>query len=61
LSLTPFRQNQSVDNSTTTTINVTVNVDSISDDYDVHDAVQKVKDEIVAAAQRVGSTVILHQ
>ena len=61
LSLTPFRQNQSVDNSTTTTINVTVNVDSISDDYDVHNAVQKVKDEIVAAAQRVGSTVILHQ
>lgn len=61
LSLTPFQQNQSVDNSTTTTINVTVNVDSISDDYDVHDAVQKVKDEIVAAANRVGSTVILHQ
>lgn len=61
LSLTPFKQNQSVDNSTTTTINVTVNVDSISDDYDVHNAVQKVKDEIVAAAQRVGSTVILHQ
>ena len=61
LSLTPFKQNQSVDNSTTTTINVTVNVDSISDDYDVHNAVQKVKDEIVAAAQHIGSTVILHQ
>lgn len=47
--------------SNNTVINVSVNVDGISSDYDVDRAVEKVKQSIVEAANQVGSTVILYQ
>lgn len=44
-----------------TIINVTVNVDGVSSDYDVDQAIERVKQSIVDAANQTGSTVILHQ
>jgi len=44
-----------------TTINVTVNVENISDDYDVDLAIERVKQEIVDAAAFTGANVILTQ
>lgn len=53
--------NPAVSTSSETTINVTVNVDGVSSDYDVDRAVERVKQSIIDAANQTGSTVILHQ
>lgn len=44
-----------------TIVNVVVNVDSISDDYDVDSAIERVKEDIVQAANFAGANVILRQ
>ena len=53
--------NPSVSSTRETIINVTVNVDGVSSDYDVDQAVERVKQSIIDAANQTGSTVILHQ
>lgn len=47
-------------NKNDTTINVTVNVDSIANDYDVDSAIERIKQDIVDAASYSGSNVILN-
>lgn len=47
-------------NKNDTTINVTVNVDGISSDYDIDQAVERVKEDIVNAASYAGANVILN-
>lgn len=44
-----------------TIVNVVVNVDSISDDYDVDSAIERVKEDIAQAANFAGANVILRQ
>lgn len=46
-------------NNQPTNVEVVVNVDSISDDYSVDEAVERVKKDIVSAYNQVGKTVIL--
>ena len=53
--------NPSVSSTRETVINVTVNIDGVSSDYDVDQAVERVKQNIIDAAHQIGSTVILHQ
>lgn len=60
-SLNNFNTPSAAVSNNNTVINVSVNVDGISSDYDVDRAVEKVKQSIVDAANQVGSTVILYQ
>ena len=44
-----------------TSININVNIENVSSDYDVDQAIERVKEDIVKAANYKGSNVILHK
>lgn len=62
LDFTTYSQSSTINNTNRndTTINITVNVDNIADDYDVDLAIERIKQDIVDAASYAGSNVILN-
>ena len=62
LDFTTYSQSPTINNTNRndTTINVTVNVENIADDYDVDSAIERIKQDIVDAASYAGSNVILN-
>ena len=62
LDFTTYSQNPTINNTnhSNTTIEVTVNVDSIASDYDVDSAIERIKQDITDAASYAGSNVILN-